>query len=83
MSTYDLGNGGHPATPGTPYGTGDPFPKPILQTRRVEPVGDSDGDDGMGYSQARAVAIVGALSAAIWILGLLYIFVAVMTHGNA
>lgn len=79
MSTYDLGNGGgHPATPGTPYGTGDPFPKPILQTR-IEPVAEGS----MGYSQAKAVAIVGALGAAIWILGLLYVFVAVITHGNA
>jgi hypothetical protein len=77
MSTYDLGNGGHPATPGTPYGTGDPFPKPILQTR-IEPVADGD----MGYSQAKAIAVVSAAGAVIWILGLLYVLVAVMTHGN-
>lgn len=63
--------------PVTPYGAGDPFPKPILQTH-FDPI-----DDTQGYGQAKAMAIVAIIGIAIWVLGFVYILVAVATHGNA
>jgi hypothetical protein len=65
--------------PTAPYGAGDPFPKPILQTR-FETV-----DDGgeLEYSQAKAVAITAIVGTGIWVLGFLYVLIAVLTHGNA
>jgi hypothetical protein len=66
--------------PVTPYGAGDPFPKPILQTH-FEPV--HSVDDSENYEQATAVAVTAVIGIAIWVLGFVYILLAVATHGNA
>jgi len=66
--------------PVTPYGAGDPFPKPILQTR-FEPV--YSVDESENYEQAKAAAVVAIIGTAIWVLGFVYILIAVATHGNA
>lgn len=75
MSTSNIGG----TTAAKPYGAGDPFPKPILQTK-FETV-----DSGVEYdlSQAKAISIVAIIGAGIWIVGFLYILIAVVTHGNA
>jgi hypothetical protein len=60
------------------YGAEDGFPKPILQTRFETAVEDDET-----YSQAKIVAITAMIGTAIWIIGFLYVLIAVVTHGTA